>query len=192
MANKRCPDCGYTREDAGIHMDHHLCRNKGFFDRTPAAAAKSHTHTELATAYPLLAERISADAWERKTLAEQCDWALHQAGHAWSMLTAQAGNDAANAATIETQRGRIAGLEKLQTPRPFDDWHEDCGPVLWHVMPICEPPYCGTPLDRSWPYDGEGYRGHVSETMENLVWTPLPNCEAITERYAALAQKGGQ
>lgn len=24
----RCPDCGYTKRDAEIHMDHHLCENK--------------------------------------------------------------------------------------------------------------------------------------------------------------------
>lgn len=26
---KRCPTCGYTKEDAQIHMDHHLCKNAG-------------------------------------------------------------------------------------------------------------------------------------------------------------------
>ena len=30
---KTCPDCGYTLADAKIHMDHHLCKNKGFFDK---------------------------------------------------------------------------------------------------------------------------------------------------------------
>jgi len=24
----RCPDCGYTQEDAEIHGDHYLCKNK--------------------------------------------------------------------------------------------------------------------------------------------------------------------
>jgi hypothetical protein len=30
MSNKlqRCPVCGYTKEDALIHMDHHLCKGK--------------------------------------------------------------------------------------------------------------------------------------------------------------------
>lgn len=25
----RCPECGYTEEDARIHMDHHICVAKG-------------------------------------------------------------------------------------------------------------------------------------------------------------------
>lgn len=25
----RCPTCGYTKEDALIHWDHHLCKNYG-------------------------------------------------------------------------------------------------------------------------------------------------------------------
>ncbi|TCM21498.1 hypothetical protein EDF56_101162 [Novosphingobium sp. PhB165] len=38
-------------------------------------------------------------------------------------------------------------LKKLTTPRPFDVWHEDLGPVLWFRSPISEPPYFGSPLD---------------------------------------------
>lgn len=38
-------------------------------------------------------------------------------------------------------------LAKLHAVRPLDEWHEDMGPVLLHHMPICEPPYCGTPTD---------------------------------------------
>lgn len=32
----RCPACGHNRLDAAVHMDHHLCRNNGFFDPAPA------------------------------------------------------------------------------------------------------------------------------------------------------------
>lgn len=27
----RCPECGYNRLDAAVHMDHKLCKNYGFF-----------------------------------------------------------------------------------------------------------------------------------------------------------------
>lgn len=26
---KRCPSCGYTEEDAKLHLDHYLCKNSG-------------------------------------------------------------------------------------------------------------------------------------------------------------------
>lgn len=44
--------------------------------------------------------------------------------------------------------------------RTIDEWHEDYGDVLWWKFPIEEPPYCGTPLDDSWP----DYHTH---------WTPI-------------------
>ncbi|OKP95078.1 hypothetical protein [Paenibacillus sp. P46E] len=44
--------------------------------------------------------------------------------------------------------------------RHIDEWHEDFGDVLWWEFPVCEPPYCGTPIDVDWP----GYHTH---------WTPL-------------------
>ncbi|GGF73107.1 hypothetical protein GCM10010912_17880 [Paenibacillus albidus] len=44
--------------------------------------------------------------------------------------------------------------------RPIDEWHEDYGDVLWWEFPVCEPPYCGTPIDVDWP----GYHTH---------WTPI-------------------
>ena len=31
--------------------------------------------------------------------------------------------------------------------RPFAEWHEDHGSVLWWHFPITEPPYVGSPLD---------------------------------------------
>ena len=51
--------------------------------------------------------------------------------------------------------------EDLLHLRPLSEWHEDEGPVLWWVVPISEPPFCGTPLDDDWP----GHQTH---------WTPLP------------------
>ncbi len=54
----------------------------------------------------------------------------------------------------------------LYTLQPLAEWHEDSGPVLWWILPINEPPYCGTPLDSDWP------GGHTH-------WTPLPDCRAF-------------
>lgn len=36
------------------------------------------------------------------------------------------------------------------TLRPLDEWHEEDGNVLWWIVPICEPPFAGTPLDSDW------------------------------------------
>lgn len=62
------------------------------------------------------------------------------------------------------QRARVVLLdaesERLRSPRPLDDWHEDDGSVLWWRFPIVEPPYCGTPLDDDFP-------GNVTH------WTPI-------------------
>lgn len=38
-----------------------------------------------------------------------------------------------------------------RTPRPRDTWSEDDGDVIWWAIPICEPPYVGTPLDEDFP-----------------------------------------
>lgn len=51
-------------------------------------------------------------------------------------------------------------LNSGEMARPFDQWTEADGPVLWWTSPITEPPYVGTPLDTDWPY----YHTH---------WTPL-------------------
>lgn len=32
-------------------------------------------------------------------------------------------------------------------PRPYHEWHEDHGDVLWFKWPITEAPWVGTPLD---------------------------------------------
>jgi len=66
--------------------------------------------------------------------------------------------------------------DKLETVRPLSVWHEDFGCVLWHRMPICEPPYCGTPDASDWPYEDDD---------ETLFWSPLPDSNAIRDRYDA-------
>lgn len=40
-----------------------------------------------------------------------------------------------------------AKLEELLRLRPASEYHEDMGDVLWWLVPICEPPYCGSPKD---------------------------------------------
>jgi hypothetical protein len=69
---------------------------------------------------------------------------------------------------------RIPTIDELHTPRPMSEWHEDTGSVLWHHLPICEPPYCGTPLDSRFDDYPEGWLTH---------WTPLPNCNEIQRRF---------
>lgn len=87
-------------------------------------------------------------------------------------------------------RKRIAALEaeveelrrdkdRLETARPYSEWHEDLGPVLWHMMPIQCSPYVGDPMCCDWPF----------KTDRNLFWTPLPDCNLIQDRFEA-ARKG--
>lgn len=91
------------------------------------------------------------------------------------------------------------------TPRPFHEWHEDIGSVLWWLWPIEQPPYVGSPLDLGrtvsfdltvqvgidtyetvpvklgdtggWPF-GEG-DDEDGDLTHRLYWTPLPDCEAL-------------
>jgi hypothetical protein len=86
----------------------------------------------------------------------------------------------------------------LHRPRPFCDWHEDRGDVLWWRIPISEPPYLGSPLavgrgvhidlqvgvERieavrvgdvgGWPFS------HAEE--RHLWWTPLPDAKRIEDQ----------
>ena len=52
------------------------------------------------------------------------------------------------------------GVTVNNCARPLEEWHEDCGDVLWWKFPIEEPPYVGSPLDANW----SGYHTH---------WTPF-------------------
>lgn len=85
--------------------------------------------------------------------------------------------------------------------RPFSEWHEDHGDVLWWKLPINQAPYVGTPLDlgRSmkvvvqvgyeehdlpatntggWPFD--------DDDEADLFWSPLPDARAVTAAAATL------
>ena len=57
------------------------------------------------------------------------------------------------------------GVTVQECPRTLEEWHEDCGDVLWWKFPIEEPPYVGSPLDMAWP----GYHTHWT-----LIPMPLP------------------
>lgn len=46
---------------------------------------------------------------------------------------------------------RLGELEDAIEPQPIDEWHEDDGDCLWWKFPIEEAPYCGSPLDNSFP-----------------------------------------
>lgn len=72
-------------------------------------------------------------------------------------------------------------FDELHTARPYSEWHEDMGAVLWHHMPIESPPYCGDPLVSDWPYD--------EEDIPYLWWSPLPDGNLIQDRWT-IAQKG--
>jgi hypothetical protein len=105
-------------------------------------------------------------------------------------------NEALRAAWRKSIRAAIEAMPDadLYRARPFCDWREDHGNVLWWRIPISEPPYCGTPLDlgrkesheiteglaivisgvNAWPFD-QGDERH-------LWWTPLPNAKRIEDQ----------
>lgn len=65
--------------------------------------------------------------------------------------------------------------DDLHRPRPYCDWHEDYGDVLWWVIPISEPPYVGSPFSSDWPV-------FFSESGHDLWWTPLPDAKRIQDQ----------
>ena len=58
-------------------------------------------------------------------------------------------------------------IEQEPEPKPFDEWNEEDGNVLWFNRPIEEPPYCGCPLDSEWPWADW-------DKPKKLSWVPLP------------------
>jgi hypothetical protein len=76
-------------------------------------------------------------------------------------LTAEADELLAFARAVLARYGTPANnLAPAPVARPFEEWHEDDGPVMCWRFPIEEPPYIGCPLDTDW----DGYYTH---------WTPL-------------------
>lgn len=89
--------------------------------------------------------------------------------------------------------------DKSCHPRPFHEWHEDHGDVLWWLWPIEQAPWVGSPLDigRTVSFDvtvqigydtyetvpaklgdtgGWPWKDADDETEARLFWTELP-CE---------------
>lgn len=66
-----------------------------------------------------------------------------------SAIFAQGGfqRDCAKPAPEPKQRGQRVKWFK------YDEYHEDYGPCLWHLLPVNEPCYSGTPHDSDWPYE---------------------------------------
>lgn len=55
-------------------------------------------------------------------------------------------------AEVLTKLNAWSAASQPSPARPLSEWHEDDGPVLWWVLPVTEPPYCGTPIDAEWPH----------------------------------------
>lgn len=93
-------------------------------------------------------------------------------------------------------------MADAEKPRPLHEWVEDYGDVLWHLWPIEQPPYVGSPLDlgRTVSFDitvqigidvyevrptkigdtgGWPWRDADEETEARLFWTPLPDAHAL-------------
>lgn len=89
--------------------------------------------------------------------------------------------------TSESGKLEILSLQNvvdvLHTPRPFAEYHEDHGDVLWYLMPIEAPPWCGTPYDSDWPFE--------DDDDGELWWVPLPDSEEIHKRWEAACKETG-
>ena len=87
------------------------------------------------------------------------------------------------------------GAQSLETiPRPFCDWHEDHGDVLWWLIPVSEAPYVGSPIclgrkeshevteGMSIVIDGVGGWPFSESDHSRLWWTPLPDGKMIEDQ----------
>lgn len=92
-------------------------------------------------------------------------------------------------------------MSEEQKPRPYHEWHEDIGPVVWWMWPIEEAPYVGSPLDCGHTVElglnlaasdgsreagkmrmsvgGWPWRDADEESEARLFWTPLPDTNAL-------------
>lgn len=83
-----------------------------------------------------------------------------------------------------------ANGKQVERARPFREWHEDHGDVLWWKLPIMESPYCGSPLDlgrgmkvtvqigfeeHEMPIAHTGGWPFSEDDEPDLWWTPLPS-----------------
>lgn len=93
-------------------------------------------------------------------------------------------------------------MSEADSPRPFHEWHEDHGDVLWWLWPIEQAPWVGSPLDigRTVSFDvtvqigcdtyetvpaklgdtgGWPWKDADDETEARLFWTELPCPRAL-------------
>lgn len=89
-------------------------------------------------------------------------------------------------------------MHDLERARPYCDWHEDIGDVLWWEIPVKQAPYVGSPLDLglSIPVtievagrrldtqrlDGFFAFPWAENERSNLWWTPLPAGKMIEDQ----------
>lgn len=66
--------------------------------------------------------------------------------------------------------------ERLHTLRPALEYHEDMGFVLWHHLPIQEPPEISTGVDEIHEGYPDGWHTHFS---------PLPDCNLLQDKFLA-------
>lgn len=84
----------------------------------------------------------------------------------WDILISRIGQPAVDALTS----GEKIPSGYYEELHPIEDWHEDDGNVLWWSLPVCEPPYCGTPNDTDFRADnGEEYFTHFTRIVRNSV-----------------------
>lgn len=110
--------------------------------------------------------------WHALSLAEQDRWAYAFARH------------------------RLSQADGQREARPFNEWHEDHGDVLWWHFPIVESPYVGSPLDlgramkvvvqigfeeHDLPITNTGGWPFSEDDEARLFWTPLPAAPTLTE-----------
>lgn len=151
-----------------------FCKYKLLARATELFAADPKRFTDMSDAYHTVAEML--EYFENYRLAT------------WAPL----------ASIIDRER---KPMDELHRPRPFCDWHEDRGDVLWWRIPISESPYVGHPLiiGASWSlqvYDGAGNEVGTRENhrfdvggwpfddddIPHLWWTPLPDAKRIEDQ----------
>jgi len=89
-------------------------------------------------------------------------------------------------------------MNDLTRPRPYCDWQEDHGDVLWWRIPVREHPYLGSPLCLGFQVAARLYNqfgDEIGTTHSNvggwpfdeaderhLWWTPLPDGKLIEDQ----------
>lgn len=121
----------------------------------PPSAPAGPTRANAITSAVLDVFRDTMSAGQLRKLAPDVESAIKRAAEGIEVVERHATGEMADR------------LDRLHTLRPEAEYEDDFNAVLWWLLPISEPPYCGTPGDSSWP----GYHTH---------WSPLPDCKMLT------------